>query len=130
MNDVEVAEIIIQYGILIAELMANYSSHLAIYLTLLFAYCVAMFAAGAKLDRLQVVIATVLFVTASEFQILTMGTWVDAAQEALLRLSQINPEYAVPNAAARSQIFGQILWNLGIAACLLFVWRVRKQQSE
>lgn len=131
MTEFQVAEITAQYGMLVAEFMNNYASHLAIYLTLLFSYCIAMFAAAKKLDRTQLAIATVLFVFAAEFQILSMSRWVDATEVVMARVSELNPEESRRRPdLALTQVFGKFLWNAGIAACLLFAWRVRRAEAQ
>lgn len=132
MTEFQVAKLTAQHAMLVAEFMSNYASHLSIYLTLLFSYCIAMFAAAKKLDRTQLAIVTVLFVFAAEFQILSMSRWVDATEVVMARVAELNPEESRRRRPdlALTQVFGKLLWNAGIAACLLFAWRVRREEAQ
>ena len=127
MSEFEAAEISAEYLGLVGGYMANYATHLTIYLTLLFAYCAAMYVAGNKLDTLQVFIATVLFVVAAEFQVLTMAAWVNSAQAIIAELANLVPAFDPPRLLEVRQIFGLVIWNVGIVAALVFTWRVRRR---
>lgn len=129
MSEFETAEISAEFLSLAGDFMANYATHLTIYLTLVFAYCAAMYVAGVNLDTLQVTIATVLFVVAAEFQILTMAAWVNSTHSVIATLTDLVPSFEPPGLLEISQVVGLIIWNVGILASLVFVWRVRNHKT-
>ena len=130
MTEMEVAEITSSNLEVVAALMGNYATHVGIYLSLAFGYCVAAYAAGEKLSRFQVIVASCMFVAATELQIILMATYVNASQELLLRTSEINPMLERPANSDWRQVWGITIWQLGILASLSFMWSVRRSEKD
>ena len=129
MNEYEVASLVLEGLAVIAEFMGLYSTHLSIYLTLLFAYCGAMYIAGAKLDRAQLLVATAVFVIAAELQAMGMYAWIQAAEDVFSKLQELNPALEATHNFRLRRVIGVPLWQAGIIASLLFMWRVRHPKT-
>jgi len=129
MDEHEVASLVLEGSAVVAEFMNLYTTHLSIYLTLLFAYCGAMYIAGAKLDRVQLLVATAVFVIAAELQALGMYAWIGAAEGVLIRLQEIIPALEAKQNFGLRRVIGVPLWQAGIIASLLFMWRVRHPKT-
>ena len=114
----------------------GFSTHLGIYLTLLFAYCVVAYTAGAKLSRFQVIAVSAMFFVASELQTVLMNNLAENSVEiADLARTFVPPDAPVAEDSAfvkRSSfsrlgfIVGGTLWQLGIFTALLFMWNIRR----
>ncbi len=114
--------------IALAQLQA---SHIAIYLTVVFAYIVAAFAAGKRLTKFQVSVATVLFVVAglSEiYQIVSTGAGINL-------LMQTNaPSYGAASSFGLEPSFRMVVttvvWSTGLVGAIAFMWSVRHSDIE
>ena len=130
MDEHEVASLSLEGLAVMADFMSLYSTHLSIYLTLLFAYCGGMYIAGAKLDRVQLLVATAVFVIAAELQAMGMYAWIAAAEGVVIRLQELNPALEAKHNFDLRRVIGIPLWQAGIIASLLFTWRVRHPKTE
>ncbi|TDG14189.1 hypothetical protein E2F43_12000 [Seongchinamella unica] len=120
-------EAIAQTAVAMAEVQA---SHIAIYLTIIFAYISVAYIAGSKLSRLQLVLTTFLFVAASIRQIVGIVT---LSQVILLKHSQLVElagGAAVGMGVQHSPWWPAAIWSTGLFAALLFMWSVRHPASE
>ena len=119
---------------------SGFSTHLSIYLTLLFAYCVVAYVAGAKLSRFQVISVSVMFFLAAELQAVIMFNLAESAREiAEFARGFLPQDVSLPEDSRllrRSQanepgsMIGGTLWQLGILVALLFMWNVRRSDKE
>ena len=126
MSEYELHDLTASYLQVVAEFFGNYSTHVTIYLTLIFGFCVVAFAAGQKLTKFQVILVSLMFVTAAELQAILMYGWVSRGFELAAQLRSINPELS-PERTYISAVkaVGVTLWQLGIIASLSFMWSVR-----
>jgi hypothetical protein len=123
-------EAIGQTAAAIAEVQA---SHMAIYLTILFAYISLAFLVGKKLTRFQLAIVTLMFVAAAGRQVALI-----AVSGALIRLKIDHIGEVYERTPASSIIAGSgisiwwpiSLWSTGIIASLLFMWSFRRLTTE
>lgn len=131
MTEVEMYEITASYLEVVAAFMGNYASHVSIYLSLVFGYCVVAYAAGGKLTRFQVIVASIMFVAAAEMQTLSMTTWVNSTRDILVELARVNPGIGGRgNITMIQQIAGILIWQLGIVAALIFMISVRRSNAQ
>ena len=111
--------------------MGNYATHVSIYLTLIFGYCVAAYTVGKELTKFQVGIVSLMFIVAAEMQAMTMTLWVQSARDVLIELAKINPEVIDGKGDFEvRQILGIALWQAGILCCLAFMWSVRRSGAK
>jgi hypothetical protein len=109
------------------------ASHVAIYLTVLFAYVSVAYLAGQKLTRFQLAIVTFLFVTVAGREVVVI-----AAMGRLIRVKTLQLVEVYGNAPAQGILLGAgdsilwpvAMWSTGIAASLLFMWSVRHPKTE
>lgn len=109
------------------ELGQLQTSHIAIYLTIVFAFIIAAFAAGKSLTAVQVRVATILFVIAGFFevyQIVSIGIGIHF-------LMQVNASQYGASTSFTMPLFLRItlntlLWSSGVIGALIFMWNVRK----
>jgi len=114
--------------IALAQLQA---SHIAIYLTVIFAYIVAAFAAGRRLTRFQVSVASVLFVGAGLieiYQIVSTGAGISL-------LMQTNAShYGGPSSfglePSYRMVVTTVVWSMGVVGGIAFMWSVRHSNIE
>jgi hypothetical protein len=109
------------------------ASHVAIYLTVLFAYVSVAYLAGQKLTRFQLAIVTFLFVTVAGREVIVI-----AAMSRLIRVKTLQLVEVYENAPAPGILLGTgdsilwpvAIWSTGIVASLLFMWSVRHPKTE
>lgn len=130
MTEVEMLDLTTSHLDVAAAFMSNYATHVGIYLSLVFGYCVAAFAAGGKLTRFQVIIASFMFFVAAEFQASLMFLWASSAKEMLASLAEFNPNIERDNPYSARVVVGVGLIQLGILASLAFMWSVRHPKRE
>jgi len=117
MTEVELYTVTAAQLEVVAAFMGNYATHVGIYLTLVFGYCVAAYAAGPGMSRFQVLVAT-------ELQAVLMSTWVSASRELMMQLETINPAIQAPDRTRWQQLLGILTWQAGILAAVAFMWSV------
>ena len=131
MSEYELHDITTSYLQVVSAFFGNYATHVGIYLTLIFGFCVVAFTAGQKLTKFQVILASLMFVTAAELQAVMMFTWIVRAFEVAVMLGSIAPDIPPQRAHVPAfQVVGVTLWQLGIIGSLLFMWSVRHPKSE
>ena len=130
MTELELAEITTAQLEVVAAFMGNYATHVGIYLSLAFGYCVAAYTSGDKLTRFQVVLASMMFVAAAELQAALMYLWVTGSRNLLSEVAKLVPEYGVQASFGAGQIFGLAIWQIGILASLAFMWSIRHPRTE
>jgi glucan phosphoethanolaminetransferase (alkaline phosphatase superfamily) len=130
MTQVEMMDITAAYLEVTAEFMGNYATHVGIYLSLIFGYCVVAYIAGDKLTRFQIILASTMFIAAAELQATLMYTWVASTQEVLNSIAEINPKIKGKAEFGPIHIFGVSVMQLGILASLAFMWSVRHPKAE
>ena len=131
MSEYELHDITASYLQVVADFFGNYATHVTIYLTLIFGFCVVAFAAGQKLTKFQVILVSLMFVTAAEIQAVMMFTWIVRAFEVAVMLGSIAPDIIPQRAHVPAiQVVGVTLWQLGIIGSLLFMWSVRHPKVE
>jgi hypothetical protein len=123
---IEAREAVIQSALALSDLEA---SHIAIYLTVLFAYIAVAYVVGKKLTRLQLAITTLLFIAASAYEVFTIVA-VGAA-------AKIKRDQIIEFGGRASETLGGppdlmliILWSSGAVAALVFMWSVRYSKVE
>jgi hypothetical protein len=130
MTEVEMLDLTASYLEVTAEFLGNYATHVGIYLSLVFGYCVVAYIAGDKLTRFQVIVASVMFVAAAELQASLMYMWVANTQEVLRSVAEINPLIEGKGDFGARKVFGMSVIQLGILASLAFMWSVRHPKTE
>ena len=105
------------------------ASHIAIYLTMIFAYISVAYIAGTKLTRLQLALTSFVFVAASAREVISIAALTAAASGKLAALSEIGVD---TQAAARSfsMWYPILIWSTGIFASLVFMWSSRHPKTE
>lgn len=105
------------------------ASHIAIYLTLIFAYISVAYIAGAKLTRLQLALTSFVFIAASAREVINIAALTAAASGKLADLTEIG---VVTHATVGGfSIWYPILtWSTGIFASLVFMWSTRHPKTE
>jgi hypothetical protein len=131
MTEVELYEVTASQLEVVAAFMSNYATHVSIYLSVVFGYCVVAYVAGSNLTRFQVVVASIMFCVAAELQTLLMYIWVTGTKDVVVALAEINPDIS-PSHGVNDvrQIIGIAIWQAGIVASLLFMWSVRHPKIE
>jgi hypothetical protein len=107
------------------------ASHIAIYLTIVFAFIIAAFAAGKRLTAVQVRVATVLFVIAGlveVYQIVITGVGIHYLTQ--LNASQYGAQADFGMPLGLRVILNTLLWSSGVIGALIFMWNVRKSDDE
>lgn len=106
------------------------ASHIAIYLTIVFAFIIAAFAAGRRLTRVQVRVATTLFVVAGfveVYQIVKTGVGIHYLMQ--LNESQYGAQGGFGIPLVLRVILDTLLWSSGVIGALIFMWNVRKSDN-
>jgi hypothetical protein len=107
------------------------ASHIAIYLSVVFAFIAAAYVAGAKLTRFQAAIAYVLFSlfsTLEVFRIVSYGLGIN-------RLVSMSVEWGSQTDALIMSptirlLVATALWGAGGIGALLFMWSVRNPRIK
>ena len=110
------------------------ASHIAIYLTILFAYISAAYVAGRKLSRLQLGVTTFIFLAASVREVSNIAMLGQAIFDMQSELALLNPEGIAYDAQSSPILFSiwwsVVVWSTGAFAALVFMWSVRRTKSE
>ena len=131
MSEYELHDITTSYLQVVSSFFGNYATHVTIYLTLIFGFCMVAFATGRKLTKFQAILVSLMFVASAELQALMMTSWVARAFEVATNLRSINPDLSPARPYLRAmQVAGAVLWQVGIIASLSFMWSVRHPKSE
>ena len=123
---IEAEEALVQSAVALAEFQAT---HIAIYLTMLFAYIVVAYAAGVKLTRFQIILTNILFVTVCLYEVLVIAAIGLGASQALAKISQFTGDEYTQAPGTETVWPHAIMWSTGIIAALLFMWSVRRKKS-
>lgn len=115
---------------LLTALSDTLGTHSAIFLTLISGYIVVAYLAGARLTRLQVSIATSIYLVAATYEALFLATAFRGLTLARQRLLELNPSLGDNIfVIARGDKIGLILLLAGILAPLWFMWSVRHAKT-
>jgi hypothetical protein len=112
----------------LAQLQA---SHIAIYLTIVFAFIIAVFIAGKKLTRIQARVATILFSLAGfieVYQIVSTGAGIDYLMNLNAMQYGTPTDFGLP--PVLRLIFNTILWSSGLIGALIFMWNIRRPRDQ
>ena len=125
-DQINTHELMVQSSIALADLQASY---IAIYLTMVFAYTTVAYVAGKQLSRLQVFIATLVYVVASFYVVgiivsLTMS--LIRYHERIVELGVLETSYV--DETKVTLWADSIVWPLLMAASLVFMWNVRREK--
>lgn len=134
MTEFEQYEVMTSFADLAMTAWNAFTTHVSIYLTMLFAYCVVAFTVGSKLSRFQVLTLSIMFVIGAEMQVLQIAQMVtisiffadlarDIAPEGLMMLQK-----SVIQDSGR--VVGFLLWQIGILAALFFMWDIRHPKTQ
>ena len=123
---IQAQEALIQSAVAIGEFQAT---HIAIYLTLLFAYIAAAFVAGSRLTRFQTWLTTCIFVAVASYEVVIMAaiglSWGKATQKVTEFIGA-----PITQAPGADTIWPHvILWSSGLFAALVFMWSVRHPKT-
>ena len=131
MTQYEIDDRLQQLASNIIELNAVQTSHIAIYLSVVFGFIAAAYVAGAKLTRFQAGITYVVFTLFSVFEIsriVSYGLGVNAlVKQGIEWGSGFDGQYIEPTVRI---IAGTGLWSVGAIGALLFMWSVRHPKTE
>jgi hypothetical protein len=120
---IQAQEAIIQTSIAIGEFQAT---HIAIYLTLLFAYVAAAFIVGSRLTRFQTWLTTCVFAAVSAYEVMIIAAVGLASGNATRKVSEFTGEIVTQAPGADTIWPHAILWSSGLVAALIFMWSVRR----
>ena len=122
---ITVRETIIQSLNGLADVQA---SHIAIYLTLIFAYISVAYIAGSKLTRLQMILVTAVFLLASTREVIAIALLGVAISEKYGHLEKFNASGdVVIESITLPSLF---IWSSGIFISLIFMWSARHTKTE
>jgi hypothetical protein len=105
------------------------STHVSIYLTIIFAYIVVAYVAGSKLSRFQLATATFIFVAACLWELMMITTLGQSAALIGREITQSSGVQPFMNEMMRKW-FSRVLWSSGAIAALVFMWSVRHPKAE
>jgi magnesium-transporting ATPase (P-type) len=123
---IEAEQALVQSAVAIGEFQAT---HVAIFLTVLFAYIVVAFVAGAQLNRLQLVITNLLFIIVSAYQIAIIASANIASGKAMAKLAEFSNETVVSAPGVGTAWPDILMWGSGVVAGLVFMWSVRRSNK-
>ena len=110
----------------------NLISHMALYLTILFAYIAVAYVAGTKLSRLQLGLTTFIFVLASGYEIMNIMLFSTANSVKLGQLAEFGGP--IPESPTGTEtvaiLLTTIVWASGAIAALIFMWSIRHSKTE
>lgn len=107
------------------------ASHIAIYLSAVFAFIVASYVAGSKLTKFQAVIAYTLFTlfAAMEvFRIVSFGVGTNSLLETSVEWGS-DAQVIIMDPTLRI-VLTTFLWSIGGIGALLFMWSIRRTKNE
>ncbi len=107
------------------------ASHIAIYLSAVFAFIVASYVAGSKLTRLQATIAYTLFTLFAAlevFRIVSFGVGTNSLLETSVAWGS-EAQVLIMDPALRI-VLTTSLWSIGGIGALLFMWSIRRNKNE
>jgi len=105
------------------------STHVSIYLTIIFAYIIVAYVAGSKLSGFQLTIATFIFVAACLWELMMITTLGQAAAVIGREITQSAEVRPFINEIVRKW-FSRALWSSGMIAALVFMWNVRAEKNR
>jgi hypothetical protein len=123
-------EAIAQSGAALLEVQA---SHVAIYLTILFAYMSVAYVAGKELTRFQLATVTIVFIAAAGREAYLISLFGLAARLKAAQLAEVYEDSPAPSLwlGADNSIFWPVaIWSIGILASLIFMWSIRHSKDE
>ena len=134
MTEFEKFEVFNNMGELSFLALSSFSTHLGIYLTLLFSFLLVAYIAGAKLSRFQVTTVSLMFFMAAELQAALMFNFVSASSYFADTAREFVPESLgtldLRGRRGPTRVLGTVLWQIGIFAALLFMWDARRAKGE
>jgi hypothetical protein len=98
-------------------------SAVTLYISILSAYLIAFYIAGAKLNAKQAIFVTVLFVVFSALPVWAVYEYLSAAMEAARAMEK---EFLFTQIDINPAVILVPLMVAGIAGCLNFAWDMRK----
>lgn len=105
------------------------STHISIYLTIVFAYIVVAYVAGSQLSRFQLSLVTFVFVAACFWELMMITTLGQAATSVGAGVA-LSADTLPPLSDAARKWFSRLLWSSGMIAALIFMWNVRSSGEE
>jgi len=130
MTEYEVSDRLLSLSANIIAMNDAQASHIAIYLSVVFGFIAAAYVAGAKLTKLQAIIAYVvfsLFAAVEVFRIVSYGVGMN------MLLLQAKEWGSTINALTMDPqtrlIVTTLLWSVGAIGALLFMWSVRNPKN-
>jgi len=119
-------EMLAQSNFALADVQASY---IAIYLSMVFAYTTIAYIAGKQLSRVQVFIATFVYMTASTYVVATIVfmSWGSIGYQRRTEALFDNEEGLV-EAISVMLWTDVIVWPLLMISSLVFMWHVRRQK--
>jgi hypothetical protein len=119
-----------QLSQLLASLSDALGTHISIYLTIVTGYIIVAYLVGTKLTRLQVAIATGIYLVAYIFESLILTTIIRTIGKQSSQLLLLDPAVAIGMMAqARAPYIGLVILIAGLIAPLWFMWSVRHPKS-
>ena len=119
-----------QLSQLLAWLSDALGTHISIYLTIVTGYIIVAYLVGTKLTRLQVAIATGIYLVAYIFESLILTTIIRTIGKQSSQLLLLDPAVAIGMMAqARAPYIGLVILIAGLIAPLWFMWSVRPPKS-
>lgn len=122
MNEAELVE---AWGLF----LGNSQTALGLYLSVLTGYLIIAYLVGNKLTRVQVLIVTVLYVSASAIITLWFFAWWSRALEFAMEARQLNPDRQVANSIGATWAITSML-VMATVASLYFMWSMRHSRTE
>ena len=125
-DQIQAREAVTQSAIAMGDVQA---SHIAIYLTMIFAYISVAYIAGNKLTRLQLYATTFVFVAASAREVVNIAALASAAQLKTSQLADLDHSVITP-LGGFSIWYPILIWSTGLFASIIFMWSVRHPKTE
>ena len=82
------------------------------------------------MTKFQVIVASLMFLAAAEFQASLIYMWATSAQEVIVSIGEFNPKIGRAEYFGARKVIGISVIQLGILAPLAFMWNVRHTKTE
>jgi hypothetical protein len=124
--EISAREMLVQSNFALADVQASF---IAIYLSLIFAYTTVAYVAGKQLSKVQVFIATLVYMTASIYLAANILFMAAGFVEYQLRIEAlISNSKELVEAVTLMFWMESLIWPSLMIAPLVFMWSVRREK--
>ena len=118
-------EAITQSVVAIGDLQA---SHIAIYLTLVFAYISFAYLAGKNLSKPLLYLLSLMFICTAGVEVYNIVTLAQGSTAKLAQLQELSSGVVIP-VTSETILDNVAIWATGIVGALVFMWGVRRDEG-